>query len=95
MMFSARALQELVGSFGNRADPSSNVFLFQGQFIAAPVLLAFAMELTLKAWWARENKDSDVPRTHDLLKLFDRLKEDTRTRLERAHPEIPHPLRGF
>jgi hypothetical protein len=94
-MFSARALQELVRSFGNRADPSSNALLFQGQFIAAPVLLTFAMELALKAWWARENKDSDVPKSHDLLKLFDGLNEDTRTRLESAHPEVPHPLRGF
>lgn len=95
MMFSARALQELVGSFGNGVDPSSNAALFEGQFIARPVLLAFAMELALKAWWAKENKDSDIPKMHDLLKLFDGLNEDTRTRLESAHPEIPHPYRGF
>lgn len=95
MMFSARALQELVRSFGNGVDPSSNDALFEGQFIAGPVLLAFAMELALKAWWAKENKDSDVPKTHDLLKLFDGLNEDTRTRLESAHPEVPHPYRGF
>ena len=95
MMFSARALQELVRSFGNRADPSSNVALFEGQFIAGPVLLTFAMELALKAWWARENKDSDIPKTHDLLKLFDGLNEDTRTSLESANPEVPSPSRGF
>ncbi|WP_299616741.1 hypothetical protein [Pelagibius sp.] len=53
------------------------------------------MELALKAWWAKENKDSDVPKTHDLLKLFDGLNKDARTRLESAHPEVPHPLRGF
>ena len=95
IMFSARALQELVRSFGNRADPSSNPFLFEGQFIAAPVLLALAMELALKAWWAKENMDREVPKIHDLLKLFDRLNEDTQTRLESAYPEIPSPLRGF
>lgn len=95
IMFSARALQELVRSFGNRADPTSNPFLFQGQFIAAPVLLALAMELALKAWWAKENTDCEVPKTHNLLKLFDRLNEDTQARLESAYPEIPHDLRGF
>jgi len=95
MMFSARALQELVRSFGNGVDPSSNAAFFEGQFIARPVLLTFAMELALKAWWAKENKDSDIPKTHDLLKLFDGLNEDTRTRLESAHPEIPNPYRGF
>ena len=78
MMFHARALQELVKSFGTGVDPSTNVALFQGQFIAAPVLLAFAMELALKAWWARENKNSDIPKTHDLLKLLDKLNEGTR-----------------
>jgi len=95
MMFSARALQELVRSFGDGVDPSSNAALFEGQFIARPVLLTFAMELALKAWWAKENMGSEVPKTHDLLKLFDGLNEDTRTRLEIAHPEIPHPYRGF
>ncbi|MEM7120563.1 MAG: HEPN domain-containing protein [Pseudomonadota bacterium] len=95
MMFSARALQELIRSFGNSVDPSSNAALFEGQFIARPVLAAFAMELALKAWWAKENKDSDIPKTHDLLKLFDGLNEETRTRLESAHPEIPHPCRGL
>ena len=82
MMSYARGLQELVRSFGNGVDPSSNAALFEGQFIARPVLLTFAMELALKAWWAKENKDSDIPKTHDLLKLFDGLNEDTRTRLE-------------
>ena len=95
MTLYARGLQELVRSFENGADPSSNVALFEGQFIAGPVLLAFAMELVLKAWWAKENKDSEIPKTHDLLKLFDRLSEDTRTALESAHPEIPHPHPGF
>ncbi len=95
MMYSARALQTLVRTFGEGVDPSSNASLFQGQFIAGPVLLALAMELALKAWWAKENKVSEIPKTHDLLRLFDGLSEDTRTGLESAHPEVPHPIRGF
>lgn len=95
MMFAARALRELVRSLRNDVDPSANAALFEGQFIARPVLLALAMELALKAWGARENENGAIPKTHDLLKLFDGLNEDTRTRLESALPEIPHPCRGF
>ncbi len=95
MMLSARGLQALVKTFEDGVDPSKNAALFQGQFIASPVLLTFAMELALKAWWAKDYNDIDIPRTHDLLKLFDGLKEDTRTDLESAHPEVPHPIRGF
>ncbi len=88
-MFSARSLQEVVKSFENRADPSSNAHLFEGQFIASPVLLSLAMELALKAWWTHEVKDRAVLRTHDLLKLFDGLPEQTRKRLENSYPEPP------
>ena len=95
MMFAARALQELVKSFRDGVDSSSNAALFEGQFIASPVLLSLSMELALKAWWARENKDGEVPKTHDLLELFDKLNEGTRTRLESAHPEIPPHLPGL
>jgi hypothetical protein len=95
MMFSARALQALVRTFGEGVAPSSNATLFQGQFIAGPVLLTLAMELALKAWWAKENKDSEIPKTHDLLRLFDGLSEDTQTGLESTYPEVPHPIRGL
>ena len=91
MMFSARSLQQVVNSFENGTDPTLDAYLFQGQFIAAPVLLALSMELALKAWWTREVKHRSVPKTHDLLKLFDGLPEQTRTRLENSHPELPNP----
>jgi hypothetical protein len=91
MMFSAQSLQKLVSSFENRADPTSDANLFQGQFIAAPVLLTLSMELALKAWWTREVKVTNVPKTHDLLKLFDGLPEQARIRLENSHPELPNP----
>lgn len=91
MMFSAQSLQKFVSSFENRADPTSDAELFHGQFIAAPVLLALSMELALKAWWTREVNGINVPKTHDLLELFDGLPEQTRTRLENSHPELPNP----
>lgn len=95
MMYYALALQKLVRSFEKGVDTPSKAALFDGQFIAGPVLLTLSMELALKAWWAKENKDNDVPKSHDLLKLFDGLNEDTRTRLETAHPEVPNPYRGL
>ncbi len=87
MMGTALSLQKFVGSIEVGADRTSDFHLFKGQFIAVPVLLALAMEVALKAWWAREVKDKPVPKTHDLLKLFDGLPEQTRTRLENSHPE--------
>lgn len=94
IMMSARSLQAFVNSFEDIVDPTPDALLFQGQFIAGPVLLSLAMELALKAWWATENQNLDIPKTHDLVKLFDELNERTRAVLEEAHPEFPSPFRG-
>lgn len=59
----------------------------RGTFIAAPILLSLAVEIGLKAWHRREG--NEPPKTHDLLKLFDSLGENTRRRLEDRMPEIP------
>ena len=56
---------------------------------AAPMLLAFAAELALKAWQCRERGGQAPDRTHDLVKLFDGLGEDARALLERAMPAHP------
>ena len=43
---------------------------------AAPVLLALAAEIGLKAWQCRERNGKAPDNTHDLVKLFDRLGDD-------------------
>ena len=91
IMQSALSLQKVVNSFEIGNDLLSDDYLFQGQFIAAPILLTLSMELALKAWWTREVKGINVPKTHDLLKMFDGLPEPTRIRLENSHPELPNP----
>ena len=59
---------------------------------AAPVLLALATELALKAWQCRERNGKAPDKTHDLAKLFDALGDDARTLLERAMPAHPDPM---
>lgn len=47
-----------------------------------PMLLAFSMELALKAWWVLDHDNLQPPRTHDLSKLFSSLSEESREVLE-------------
>ena len=62
---------------------------------AAPVLLALASELALKAWQCRERNGKAPDKTHDLAKLFDALGDDARTLLEHAMPAHPDPMARF
>ena len=65
----------------------------RGTFVAVPVLLSLAAEIGLKAWCRIEGTPG--PKTHDLLKLFDGLGENTRRRLENRMPEFPNPVPGL
>ncbi len=67
---------------------------FAGTSTAIPVLLSLAAEIGLKAWQCRERNDRP-DRTHDLLKLFDALEENTRRQLQDRMPEIPSPVEGL
>ncbi len=62
---------------------------------AAPVLLALATELALKAWQCRERNGEAPDKTHDLAELFDALGDDARTLLELAMPAHPDPMARF
>ena len=57
-----------------------------------PVLLALAAEIGLKAWQCRERNGKAPDKTHDLVKLFDALGDDSRTLLEHAMPAHPDPM---
>ena len=65
--------------------------LFHGMIIVVPTLLGLATELALKVLHMRE--EGTVPKSHDLLELFDRLPARTRRRLEQKMPGVPevHP----
>ena len=66
--------------------------LFEGTFLAIPNLLSLATEIALKAWLCRE-RQKDPERTHDLLKLFQSLEQDTQEMLEaRMQKQSPCPV---
>lgn len=59
-----------------------------------PMLLALSMEFALKAWYVFDYDDPNVKREHNLLKLFEALKEESKERLDREfkHSVAPrHP----
>ena len=55
------------------------------KFMSAPILMALATEIALKALQCQEQKRPPM-HTHDLLKLFEGLSENTQTRLEEGLP---------
>ena len=83
MINSARSLQRLANELGKNGHgtESSDEWLFEGIFLACPILLSLATEIALKAWQCSE-RQAPPDRTHDLLKLFESLKQDTQEMLE-------------
>jgi HEPN domain-containing protein len=55
--------------------------LAKGTMAIEPMLLALSTELALKAWIVREGGQRDIPRTHDLSKLFGLLSQARREKL--------------
>lgn len=47
-----------------------------------PMLLALSMELALKAWFVFDFDDPKTAKSHDLAKLFDRLKPESQEKLD-------------
>ena len=83
MISSARALQRVANELeqDGRETESSDEWLFEGKFLAGPILLSLATEIALKAWQCSERKEPP-DRTHDLLRLFKSLKKNTQEMLE-------------
>ena len=103
MIRNAKALQRVVKELGkNRPKPSDgwgkwgrgteDLLLFEGTFLAVPNLLSLATEIALKAWQCREQLKAPE-RTHDLLKLFQSLEQETQEMLEaRMRTVSPHSV---
>ena len=89
IMHEAMALQRLAHC--HEADRANHARVHTSA-TAAPVLLALAAEIALKAWQCRERAGQAPDRTHDLVKLFDGLGKDARVLLERAMPAHPDLL---
>ena len=101
MISYAKSLERVVEELESAGpkSPESDRLLFSGVLFASPILLSFAIEIALKAWHCREQKGAP-DHTHDLLKLFDSLEQDTKERLEEGmraiEPySIEHRLEGM
>ena len=91
MMRTARSLRHFVKKVEKNDffDARSDVLLFEGTFIAVPVLLAFAMELALKALLYRGGH-TKLEKTHSLGCLYKKLSKELRDRIEEKTP-LPYP----
>ena len=87
MICNAKSLQEVANHLAAdmELESKSENFLFSGKFMSTPILMALATEIALKALQCQERKRSPM-HTHDLLKLFEGLSENTQTRLEEGLP---------
>ncbi len=92
----AKALQRVVKELHEEGSQSveSDPLLFQGKFLAEPILLSLALEIALKAWQRRERQGAP-DRSHDLLQLFKGLEETTQKRLEAKMPPLLDPWLGW
>ena len=83
MIKSARSLQRVANELDKNGHEtgSSDQWLCEGIFLARPILLSLATEIALKAWQCSERQEPP-DRTHDLLKLFKSLRQDTQEMLE-------------
>ncbi|WP_245472873.1 hypothetical protein [Mesorhizobium sp. M7A.F.Ca.MR.148.00.0.0] len=63
--------------FGEHADLSEREHVG-----VEPMLLALSMELALKAWFVFDHDDPRVVKSHNLMKLFDRLKPESQEKLD-------------
>jgi len=62
-----------------------------------PMLLALSMELALKAWFVFDYDDPKVARSHNLIRLFGRLKRESQEKLDAEFKKsvAPYHPSGF
>jgi hypothetical protein len=78
----AAAVLLKVRSFPDQRLDASEDWSDLGHVGVEPMLLALSMELALKAWFVFDYDDPNVKRTHNLTKLFDALKQESRQKLD-------------
>ena len=95
MIGNAKSLQRVAKELQqNKPKPPSDRLLWEGTFLAVPVLSSLAIEIALKAWQCRE-RDGAPDKIHDLLTLFETLNPETQEMLEaRMRKVSPHSIRA-
>ena len=89
MIENAKSLQRVAKELHEKSAESieSDSLLYEGQFLAGPILLSLAVEIALKAMLCQEQK-KEPPPTHDLLKLFQQLEPGTQESLQAHMPGL-------
>ncbi|MCJ9668971.1 MULTISPECIES: hypothetical protein [unclassified Neorhizobium] len=78
----ARAILRKTRSFPDRGFGDYADLRESNHIGVEPMLLALSMELALKAWFVFDYDDPKVAKSHDLIKLFERLKPESQEKLE-------------
>ena len=91
----ARSLQSLARELKETTDINAqDPFVYEGKIVTTPALFALATEIALKALYCQETKSNKVKATHDLIKLFEQLGENTRAELEATFEELGKNTHG-
>ncbi|MDB5528554.1 MAG: hypothetical protein JWR51_1657 [Devosia sp.] len=78
----ARAVLRKTQSFPDRELAEREAWRDMRDMGVEPMLLALSMELALKAWFVFDFDDPKVAKSHDLAKLFDKLKPESQEKLD-------------
>ncbi|MGQ8630164.1 hypothetical protein ACUTJJ_01610 [Agrobacterium sp. DKPNP3] len=87
----AKAILRKTRSFPGEASNDQDVALQMKELGVEPMLLALAMELALKAWFVFDFDDPKHSKSHDLAKLYGRLKSQSREKLDREFKQSVAP----
>ncbi|MGO7015427.1 hypothetical protein [Rhizobium leguminosarum] len=93
----ARAIFRKTRSFPDRGFGEYADLRESNHIGVEPMLLALSMELALKAWFVFDYDNPKVAKSHDLIKLFERLKPESQEKLDAEFkrsvvPYHPNPL---
>lgn len=78
----ARAMFRKTRSFPNQGVGSYEDLRHSNHIGVEPMLLALSMELALKAWFVFDYDDPKAPKSHNLIKLFERLLPESQATLD-------------
>jgi hypothetical protein len=78
----ARAILRKTRSFPDRGFGPHTDLSESNHIGVEPMLLALSMELALKAWFVFDYDDPKIRKSHDLIKLFNRLKPESQEKLD-------------
>lgn len=93
----AKAVLRKTRTFPSEASTDRDPFPRMREMGVEPMLLALSMELALKAWFVFDFDDPKHSMSHDLSKLFSRLKQESQKKLgEKFKSSVaPHHPNNF